>query len=116
MSVQFGYATLFAVSYPLAAMLAWVNNLIEMRLDAYQLCVYTTSNRLSRGRLMGDVHVAYSGHVCLQLQHAPESGLAPARGHRQLGVGIPNDQCNQCHDERMPGRIRWKPARAHGER
>jgi hypothetical protein len=38
MSIQFGYATLFAVSYPLAALLAWFNNLIEMRLDAYQLC------------------------------------------------------------------------------
>jgi hypothetical protein len=38
MSIQFGYATLFAVSYPLAAMFAWLNNLIEMRLDAYQLC------------------------------------------------------------------------------
>lgn len=38
MSIQFGYATLFAVSYPLAATFAWINNLIEMRLDAYQLC------------------------------------------------------------------------------
>jgi len=38
MSLQFGYVTLFAVSYPLAALLAWFNNIIEMRLDAWQLC------------------------------------------------------------------------------
>jgi len=38
MSIQFGYATLFAVSYPLAATFAYINNLIELRLDAYQLC------------------------------------------------------------------------------
>ena len=38
MSLQFGYVTLFAVSYPLAALLAWLNNIIELRLDAYQLC------------------------------------------------------------------------------
>ena len=38
MSIQFGYVTLFAVSYPLAALLAWLNNISEIRLDAYQLC------------------------------------------------------------------------------
>ena len=38
MIIQFGYVTLFAVSYPLAALLAWVNNIVEMRLDSYQLC------------------------------------------------------------------------------
>jgi hypothetical protein len=38
MSIQFGYVTLFAVSYPLAALLAYLNNLSELRLDAYQVC------------------------------------------------------------------------------
>jgi|EP01047_Picozoa_sp_COSAG01_P079913 hypothetical protein len=38
MSVQFGYVTLFAVSFPLAALFAWLNNVSEMRLDAYQVC------------------------------------------------------------------------------
>ena len=38
MSLQFGYVTLFAVSFPLAAMMAYCNNIVEMRLDAYQVC------------------------------------------------------------------------------
>jgi len=36
--IQFGYVTFFAVAFPAAAAIALVNNLIEMRTDAYKLC------------------------------------------------------------------------------
>ncbi|XP_053209059.1 anoctamin-8-like [Panonychus citri] len=37
--IQFGYVTLFSVTFPLAAFCALINNLIEIRSDAFKLCV-----------------------------------------------------------------------------
>ena len=37
MVVQFGYVTLFAAAFPLTAALALINNLVEIRTDAYKL-------------------------------------------------------------------------------
>jgi hypothetical protein len=31
------YATLFAVAFPLAPLLSWINNIIEIRSDAWKL-------------------------------------------------------------------------------
>lgn len=38
MFVQFGYVVLFSSAFPLAALCALVNNLIEIRSDALKLC------------------------------------------------------------------------------
>lgn len=38
MFIQFGYVTLFSSAYPLAGMCALLNNLIEIRGDAFKLC------------------------------------------------------------------------------
>ena len=38
MVIQFGYCTLFVAAFPLAPMLALVNNFIEVRVDAWKLC------------------------------------------------------------------------------
>lgn len=38
MFVQFGYVVLFSSAFPLAALCALVNNLIEIRSDAFKLC------------------------------------------------------------------------------
>ncbi|KAK7116537.1 anoctamin-8-like [Littorina saxatilis] len=38
MVVQFGYVTLFSSAFPLAALCALLNNLIEIRSDAFKLC------------------------------------------------------------------------------
>ena len=35
--IQFGYILLFMVTYPMAAFWAWVNNVIELRVDAFKL-------------------------------------------------------------------------------
>lgn len=39
--IQFGYVTFFSWAFPLAPLCALVNNLIEMRTDAYKLCYFT---------------------------------------------------------------------------
>ncbi|CAM9126612.1 unnamed protein product [Chrysoparadoxa australica] len=36
--IQFGYVTFFSMAFPLAPVLALVNNLIQMRVDAFKLC------------------------------------------------------------------------------
>ncbi|CAM9434451.1 unnamed protein product [Discosporangium mesarthrocarpum] len=38
MIIQFGYATLFVAAYPLSCLMAFVNNYIEIRVDAWKLC------------------------------------------------------------------------------
>eukprot|EP00622_Pseudochattonella_farcimen_P000336 FR734801.1.p1 GENE.FR734801.1~~FR734801.1.p1 ORF type:complete len:259 (+),score=9.08 FR734801.1:90-779(+) len=38
MVIQFGYATLFSCSFTLAPMLAYVNNYVEIRVDAWKIC------------------------------------------------------------------------------
>lgn len=38
MYIQFGYVFLFSAAYPLAAFWALLNNLIEIRSDAFKLC------------------------------------------------------------------------------
>ena len=39
MFIQFGYVTLFSSAFPLAAACAFVNNVIEIRSDAFKLCM-----------------------------------------------------------------------------
>ena len=41
MIVQFGYVTFFSMAFPLAPVCALVNNLIEIRTDAYKLTYHT---------------------------------------------------------------------------
>jgi anoctamin-5 len=35
--IQFGFVTLFVASFPLAPLLALINNLVEIRVDAWKL-------------------------------------------------------------------------------
>uniref|UniRef100_A0A7S3JMU0 Anoctamin transmembrane domain-containing protein n=1 Tax=Aureoumbra lagunensis TaxID=44058 RepID=A0A7S3JMU0_9STRA len=36
--IQYGYATLFSAAFPLAPLLAMINNYVELRVDAWKLC------------------------------------------------------------------------------
>ena len=38
MMIQFGYVTFFSMAFPLAPLCALLNNVIEIRTDAYKLC------------------------------------------------------------------------------
>eukprot|EP00619_Florenciella_sp_RCC1007_P012487 CAMPEP_0205918630 /NCGR_PEP_ID=MMETSP1325-20131115/9920_1 /ASSEMBLY_ACC=CAM_ASM_000708 /TAXON_ID=236786 /ORGANISM="Florenciella sp., Strain RCC1007" /LENGTH=238 /DNA_ID=CAMNT_0053286177 /DNA_START=18 /DNA_END=734 /DNA_ORIENTATION=+ len=38
MVIQFGYATLFSCSFTLAPLMAYVNNYVELRVDAWKIC------------------------------------------------------------------------------
>jgi len=45
MVIQFGYCTLFVAAFPLAPLLAFINNAIEIRVDAWKLCQVSVSNK-----------------------------------------------------------------------
>ena len=34
--IQFGFITIFVAAFPLAPLFAWLNNIIEIRLDAFK--------------------------------------------------------------------------------
>lgn len=38
MAIQFGYTTMFVAAYPLATVMSFVNNYVELRIDAWKLC------------------------------------------------------------------------------
>lgn len=38
MIIQYGYTTMFVAAFPLAAIMSFVNNYIEIRVDAWKLC------------------------------------------------------------------------------
>jgi len=42
MVIQYGYISLFACAFPFAALLAWMNNMVEIRTDAFKLLTATT--------------------------------------------------------------------------
>ncbi len=38
MTIQFGYTTMFVAAFPLATVLSFINNYVEIRVDAWKLC------------------------------------------------------------------------------
>jgi hypothetical protein len=46
--IQFGYASLFVVAFPLAPLLALINNYIEIRVDSFKV-LFTSARAIPRG-------------------------------------------------------------------
>ena len=70
MVIQFGYCTLFVAAFPLAPMLAFINNAIEIRVDAWKLCqvLKGLGSSASAARDMG-IYLLCSSfwHVCVRI-------------------------------------------------
>ena len=51
--IQFGFVTIFVAAFPLAPLCALVNNIIELRLDAYKLVKYYQRSPAHRAQDIG---------------------------------------------------------------
>ena len=51
--IQFGFVTIFVAAFPLAPLCALVNNVIELRLDAYKLTKYFQRSSAHRAQDIG---------------------------------------------------------------
>ncbi len=51
--VQFGFVTLFVAAFPLAPLFALINNIMEIRLDAWKFLVTTQKPMPGRARDIG---------------------------------------------------------------
>lgn len=74
---QFGYVLLFSPSFPLAALFALLNNILEMRVDAFKLC-----NNVQRpfGRFVKDIG-AWQG--AMEVFFSEKALLATHREHEK---------------------------------
>jgi tetrahydromethanopterin S-methyltransferase subunit G len=54
--IQYGFVTLFVAAFPLAPLMALINNIFEIRLDAYK---YTTQMRRSLGQHVRSIGIWY---------------------------------------------------------
>ena len=78
MFIQFGYVVLFSSAFPLAALCALLNNVIEIRSDAFKLC---TNLRRPFGERVENIGTWQVGgtrreNVCLLfLQETPDLTL-----------------------------------------
>lgn len=61
MFIQFGYVVLFSSAFPLAAMCALVNNIIEIRSDAFKLCTGLQRPFGQRVESIGQWQVGWGG-------------------------------------------------------
>jgi anoctamin-8 len=69
MFIQFGYVVLFSSAFPLAAMCALINNIIEIRSDALKLCTGLQRPFGQRVESIGQWQVSYCFTVKPLLQN-----------------------------------------------
>lgn len=78
MFIQFGYVVLFSSAFPLAAMCALVNNVIEIRSDAFKLCTGLQRPFGQRVESIGQWQVGWGGRGKGGLAGVPAGrGLIP---------------------------------------
>lgn len=88
MFVQFGYVVLFSSAFPLAALCALVNNLIEIRSDALKLCTGLQRPFGQRVDSIGQWQVGARapGTAGVRPRAPPETPLPPQKVMEAMGV------------------------------
>lgn len=67
MYIQFGYVVLFASISPFAAIAAFLNNIIEMRIDAYKLCCVFRRPFAKRAKNTGAWLLAFEAMIVMSI-------------------------------------------------
>lgn len=84
MFVQFGYVVLFSSAFPLAALCALINNLIEIRSDAFKLCTGLQRPFGQRVESIGQWQVGHGGG------EEEQPGTLPPHLNRPLPLAPPH--------------------------
>ena len=61
--IQYGFATIFVAAFPLAPFFAWVNNVIEIRLDASKFIQVFRRPVAQRAQDIGEEMPLFNAHV-----------------------------------------------------
>lgn len=67
MYIQFGYVVLFASISPFSAIAAFINNIIEMRIDAYKLCCVFRRPFAKRAKNTGAWLLAFEAMIVMSI-------------------------------------------------
>lgn len=67
MYIQFGYVVLFASISPFAAVVAFINNIIEIRIDAYKLCCVYKRPFSKRAKNTGAWLLAFEAMILISI-------------------------------------------------
>lgn len=67
MYIQFGYVVLFASISPFSAVAAFINNIIEMRIDAYKLCCVFRRPFAKRAKNTGAWLLAFEAMIVMSI-------------------------------------------------
>lgn len=81
MFIQFGYVVLFSSAFPLAAMCALINNIIEIRSDALKLC---TGLQRPFGQRVENIGQWQVRKQCSGKCHRGLPGLRGTPGHKRV--------------------------------
>ena len=57
--IQFGFITIFVAAFPLAPLFAWLNNIVEIRLDAFKFVTVLRRPVAERAQDIGKFVVYY---------------------------------------------------------
>lgn len=73
--IQFGFITLFVASFPLAPLLALINNIIEVRVDAWKLTTQFRRPVAAKAHSIGAWHEILNGIAVLSVVTNVSAGL-----------------------------------------
>ena len=61
--IQFGFITIFVAAFPLAPLFAWLNNIVEIRLDAFKFVSVLQRPIAERAQDIGKCTVCLSVNI-----------------------------------------------------
>ena len=81
--IQFGFVTIFVAAFPLAPLCALINNVIELRLDAYKLVKFYQRSPALKAQDIGAwfnilqifSFIAVVSNVCMMMFYQYHTGL-----------------------------------------
>lgn len=101
--IQFGFITLFVASFPLAPLLALINNIIEVRVDSWKLTTQFRRPVASKARNIGAWQEILNGMAVLSVVTNVSAGTSCPLGGSRSQPRLTPAICPSC----LPRRSSW---------